>query len=355
VDGQPLATRIGPREVASHEARTPEARDRYTARVFIALGLTAALIALWRAADVVMIAFGAVLLAVALRALARIFERYTPLPGRAALPGAILAVVASLGLVAWLVGDTLAGELGQLATRLPAALDKVRDWLAMHAAGRAVLDSLGAVNGAESVSRLAGAAISTLGAVANALVLLVLGIYFAVDPGLYRRGFLRLVPSAHRARVAETLGAAADALRDWLGGAVVAMLAVGTVTGLGLWALGVPFALSLAVIAALLEFVPFLGPLVAAIPAILVGFSESPVTAIYVALLYLTIQQIEGYLLTPLVQRWAVSLPPALAVLAVLVFGVLIGLPGVLFAVPLLVVVMVVVRKLYVEPAEAAR
>ena len=122
-----MATRIGPREVASREARTPEARDRYTARVLIALGLTAALVALWRAADVVMIAFGGVLLAVALRALARIFARYTPLPDRAALPGAILAVVASIGLVAWLVGDTLAGELGQLATRLPAALDKVRD------------------------------------------------------------------------------------------------------------------------------------------------------------------------------------------------------------------------------------
>jgi predicted PurR-regulated permease PerM len=292
---------------------------------------------------------------VALRALARLIGRFTPLPERAALPAAILALVASIGLVAWLVGDTLAGELGQLATRLPAALDKVREWLAQHAAGRALLGSLGAVNGMESVSRLAGVALSTLGAVANALVLLALGIYFAVDPGLYRRGLLRLVPPAHRARVAETLAATTDALRQWLGGAVVAMLAVGGVTGLGLWALGVPFAFSLAVIAALLEFVPFIGPIVAAIPAVLVGFGESPVTAFYVALLYLAVQQIEGYLLTPLVQRWAVALPPALAVLAVLVFGVLIGLPGALFAVPLLVVVMVVVRKLYVEPAETAR
>jgi predicted PurR-regulated permease PerM len=350
-----LATRIAPREVASREAPKPERRDRYAVRVLIALGLAAALIALWRAADVVMIAFGGVLLAVALRALARLIGRFTPLPERAALPAAILALVASIGLVAWLVGDTLAGELGQLATRLPAALDKVREWLAQHAAGRALLGSLGAVNGMESVSRLAGVALSTLGAVANALVLLALGIYFAVDPGLYRRGLLRLVPPAHRARVAETLAATTDALRQWLGGAVVAMLAVGGVTGLGLWALGVPFAFSLAVIAALLEFVPFIGPIVAAIPAVLVGFGESPVTAFYVALLYLAVQQIEGYLLTPLVQRWAVALPPALAVLAVLVFGVLIGLPGALFAVPLLVVVMVVVRKLYVEPAETAR
>jgi predicted PurR-regulated permease PerM len=192
----------------------------------------------------------------------------------------------------------------------------------------------------------------TLSAVAHALALVMLGIYFAVDPFWYRRGTLRLVPPAYRGRVGSTLSAAAEALRKWLGGVVVAMLVVGCLTGLGLWALGVQFAFTLAVIAAALEFVPFLGPIVAAIPAVLVGFGESPTTALYVALLYLAIQQIEGYLLTPLVQRWAVSLPPALAVLAVLAFGVLFGLPGVLFAVPLLVVAIVVVRKLYIEPLE---
>jgi predicted PurR-regulated permease PerM len=340
-----LPTRIAPREIATRSTRPVEPRERgFTVRVLIALGLVAALVALWRAADVVMVAFGAVLLAVALRALADLISRYTPLPEPAALPGAVLVVAAPIGIAAWLVGDTLANQFGQLADQLPAALDKVRAWLAQNAAGRALLGSLDAAD---------GTAITTLGAMTNVLVVLVLGIYLAVDPGLYRRGALRLLPPAHRARAAETLGAIVDALRKWLGGAAVAMLVVGCVTGLGLWALDVPFAFSLAVIAALLEFVPFIGPIVAAVPAVLVGFAHSPSTALYVAALYLAIQQLEGYLLTPLVQRWAVSLPPALAVLAVLVFGTLIGLPGALFAVPLLVVVTVVVRKLYIEPVEA--
>jgi predicted PurR-regulated permease PerM len=349
-----VANRIVPREVASRDSG-PETRDRYTARVLIALGLGTALVALWRAADVVMIAFGGVLLAVALHALADLIGRLTPLPRRARLPTAVLVVITALGLAAWLVGDTLVAQLGQLATQLPQALEALSAWLAQHGVGRAVLSSLESADGMASVSRLAGAAFTTVGAVANALALLVLGIYFAIDPGLYRRGALRLTPPAHRARVADTLDAATAALRKWLGGAVIAMLTVGCVTGAGLWALEVPFALALAVIAALLEFVPFIGPIVAAIPAVLLGFAQSPITALYVALLYLAIQQLEGYLLTPLVQRWAVALPPAAAVLAVLVAGVLIGVPGILFAVPLFVVVRVVVDRLYIEPAESGR
>ncbi len=110
-----------------------------------------------------------------------------------------------------------------------------------------------------------------------------------------------------------------------------------------------PLALSLATIAGLLEFVPFVGPILAAIPAILIAFTHDQATALYVALLYVAIQQLEGYVLMPLVQRWAVALPPALGALSVVVFAVLFGLPGVFFAVPLTIVAMVLVRELYLE------
>jgi predicted PurR-regulated permease PerM len=212
-----------------------------------------------------------------------------------------------------------------------------------------VLDSFGAVDSTESALKLLGAAMSTLGAAANMLLVLVLGIYLAADPGLYRRGVLRLVPSRHRTLASNVLNAAAVALRKWLGGQLVAMLLVGVLTGLGLALLGVPLAFSLAVIAALLEFVPFIGPIVAAIPAVLIAFAHDPSTALYVAVLYLAVQQVEGYVLMPLVQRWAVALPPALSALTVVAFGVLFGLPGVLFAVPLTVVVMALAGELLPE------
>jgi predicted PurR-regulated permease PerM len=126
---------------------------------------------------------------------------------------------------------------------------------------------------------------------------------------------------------------------------------VAAATFAGLWLLDVPYALSLAFVAGVLEFVPFLGPILAAVPAIVVAFTIGPDSAMAVALLYLGIQQVEGNLLMPLIQRWAVALPPALGILAVVVFGLLFGTLGVLFATPLMVVVVVLMRKLYVERA----
>jgi predicted PurR-regulated permease PerM len=138
-------------------------------------------------------------------------------------------------------------------------------------------------------------------------------------------------------------------LHAWLRGQFVAMLTVGLVTWLGLLLLGVPLALGLAFLAFLLEFIPVLGPIAAAVPAILVGLSVSPMLGLWVMLLYIAIQQVESYLLLPLVQRWAVHIPPALGLIAILVFGVLFGWVGVLLAAPLMVATTVWVRKLYLE------
>lgn len=173
----------------------------------------------------------------------------------------------------------------------------------------------------------------------------------ALAASLYRRGLLRLLPRSGGPDAEEAMDAASGALRKWLLGKLVSMLLVGILTTTGLWLLGVPLALSLGVLAGALEFVPFIGPVVAAVPGILFAFTQSPSTALYVALLYLGIQQVESYLIMPLVQRWAVALPPALAILAVVGFGVLFGVLGLLFAVPLMVLVMVLVEKLYVETA----
>lgn len=334
---------------AAGEGRLPG----FAARVAIAAAIAALALALWRTSDVLLMAFGGVLLAVLLDAIAGLLARRTPLGRRFALPVAVLAILAALGLLAWSVGGTLATQFNELLRQLPAALAKLREWLAASGLAQTVLDSFGSVDGTESALKLVGAAMTTLAAVANVLLVLVLGIYLAADPGLYRRGLLRLFPAPHRARAAAALDASWSALRKWLGGQLVAMLLVGILTGIGLAALDVPLALSLALIAALLEFVPFIGPIAAAIPAVLIAFTRDPATALYVALLYLAIQQLEGYLLIPLVQRWAVALPPALGALSVVAFGVLFGLPGVLFAVPLTVVLIVLFRELVLdrEPA----
>lgn len=343
-----MAARVlKPRPDSADAGERPE--PGFLSRVAVVAAIAALALALWRASDVLLMAFAGVLLAVGLKAFAGLLARRTPLGHRFALPVAILAILVAFGLLAWSMGGTLASQFNDLLRQLPAALAKLREWLAASTLGRTVLDSFASVDGTESVMKLFGAAMTTLGAAANVLLVLVLGIYLAADPGLYRRGLLQLVPGRHRARAAAALDESGAALRKWLGGQALAMLAVGVATFLGLWALDVPLAFSLAIIAGLLEFVPFLGPIAAAVPAVLIAFTRDPATALYVALLYFAIQQLEGYLLTPLVQRWAVALPPAVGVLSVVVFGVLFGLPGAVLGVPLSVVLIVLVRELVPE------
>jgi predicted PurR-regulated permease PerM len=131
------------------------------------------------------------------------------------------------------------------------------------------------------------------------------------------------------------------------------MVCVGVMTSTGLMLLGVPLALSLGILAGLCEFVPYLGPIVSSIPAILVAFTVGATPALEVAGLYLLVHALEGYVLVPIIQRRAVSLPPALALVAVVLFGIIFGPLGVIFAHPLMVAVIVLVRRLYIHHPEA--
>lgn len=325
----------------------------YTYRVLIAVAVLSLAFLLWQLSHVLMIAFGGVLLAAVLRALSDPLDRITPLSSRLSLLIVVIGLVVVVGAAGWLIGGQVARQLQQLADVLPGAIEGVRKWMDRNALGQ-ILTELGqtGIEGTRgALSRVASVASSTFGAVANTLLIVFLGLYLAADPSLYRRGLLHLIPPRARERTGVGLDRAGHALKRWLLGQFIAMIGVGAVTWAGLYLLGVPQALSLGLIAGLLEFVPFIGPILAAIPALLVAFAQGGMTPLYVALLYLGIQQVEGYLLMPLVQKWAVSLPPALTILGVVVFGLLFGPLGVLFATPLMVVVMVLVQTLYVDAA----
>jgi predicted PurR-regulated permease PerM len=138
-------------------------------------------------------------------------------------------------------------------------------------------------------------------------------------------------------------------LARWLLGKLCLMCFVGLFTAVGLWLLGIPLVLSLALLAAALDFIPNIGPIVSAIPALLLALLSGPASALWVALLYLSVQFIESYILAPLVQHRAVSLPPALLISAQVILPMLFGFPGLLLATPITVLLLVVVRKLYIE------
>jgi predicted PurR-regulated permease PerM len=183
--------------------------------------------------------------------------------------------------------------------------------------------------------------------VSGLVLVLIGGLYLAAQPNLYQGGLLRLIPDRSRTQVAETLDAVTVSLRNWLKGQALGMLFVGVATGIGLWLVGVPAAFAIGLVAGLAEFVPYLGILVAGIPAVVLGFGQGTETGLWTIVVLIAVQQIQGNLVMPLLQNRMVDLPPAITIFGIIAAGILFGVAGVLLATPLTIVVLVLVRRWY--------
>jgi predicted PurR-regulated permease PerM len=190
---------------------------------------------------------------------------------------------------------------------------------------------------------------STISVVAGLVLILVLSIYIGADPDTYHDGLMKLFPRPWRTRGGEVLTAMSVALRKWLVTQLIAMVVIGVVSTVVLLILGVNAAVPLGVIAGLLEFVPTVGPILSALPAVAMGFVDSPQKALAVIVAYIAIQQMENYLLIPFLMREGVDLPPALTIVAQALMALIFGFLGLLVAVPLLAASMVAVKMLYVQ------
>jgi predicted PurR-regulated permease PerM len=190
---------------------------------------------------------------------------------------------------------------------------------------------------------------TTVGVVTSVVVVLFVGLFAAIDPGLYARGMVKLFPRQRQPRIRQVIAAVDHTLHWWIAGQAITMVVIGTLTGVGLWILGVPLALLLGVLAALLNFIPTFGPVIAFIPAALLALTQSPATFAYVLILWLIAQNLEGHVLTPLIQRRTVDLPPVLTILAQVIFATLFGVIGVVVAAPMTAVLLVIIKMLYVE------
>jgi predicted PurR-regulated permease PerM len=323
----------------------------------VALSVVVGLVA-WRVADVLLVVFAGLLLAIVLRGLADALAARLPLPAGVSLAIVIIVLLGVLGLGGWLLSGDVARQVDQLGRDLPRAVESLREQLAGYEWGRTVVAALprledliadgGLVHATGAVSRTLGA---TLGLVVNVVIVSFVGLYVAADPELYSRGLLRLVPIGRRARTRDVLATLRHTLQWWLIGKLVVMTLVGTLTGFGLWALGLPLALTLGLLAGLLDFIPYFGPVLAFVPAILLALTQSLTLTLWVVGLYIVVQALESYVLTPLVQQRAVALAPALTIISQIVLTVLFGPLGLLLATPLTAAGLVLVRMLYVEDA----
>ncbi|MGD8309045.1 MAG: AI-2E family transporter [Chromatiales bacterium] len=336
---------------------TPEKR-RYVDRLLIAAAILGLFIVLglvfWQVFHVLLVVFAAILFAVFLDGLTRLTRKGTRLPRGASLALVLFGLGLAVAGFSWVAGPRAADQAAELSERLPEAAGQLKAAIEQRGWGRRLLETTPppeylVPSSADFLGRISGVFSSALGALVNLGLVLVIGFYLAVDPRPYVDGLTALVPVASRHRAGQVLRSLGRVLRWWLVGRTASMTAVGVLTGIGLWLIDMPLVLALALIAGLLSFVPFIGPIVSAIPAILIALVESPLMAAYVVAVYVVVQLLEGNLITPVIQKRAVSLPPAVLLTAQLLMGVLFGFIGVVLATPLTVVLIVLVQMLYVQ------
>lgn len=322
---------------------------RTAAKVFFAVLV---LLLIVFAVDVLLLVFASILLAVFLRALAEPLAERLAVSPRWGLLIVIVLLVFSFALAGWLIAPSIGEQVRELRSALPSALQRLQQELTRFVWLETFLDiarpgSLADQPGA--ASKVTGAVSGTLTALANVVVMFVIALYLAADPQLYVEGTVRLFPLAHRERARQVLHAMGDTLRWWLLGKGLSMTIVGITVFIGLTALGVPLAGALALIAALLDFIPNVGPILAAVPAALFALLQGSTQVLYVIGLYVAVQTIEAYVLTPLIERRTVSVPPALSLIALLVAALLFGWVGLLLAAPATAALLVLVQMVYVE------
>ncbi len=284
--------------------------------------------------------FAAVLFAVCLDAPVRWLANRFALPRLLSLGLVIAALLALTTVFFVLAGGPISQQISMLGERLPQAIDNLKSQLAENSWGKAVLTAVPepeqiVPSFSDMLSRISVVFTTTVGAFANMVIVLLIGFYVALNPRLYTNGLMHLLPARCRERGWEVIASIVHALRWWLLGRLVAMTAVGLLTGLGLWAIGMPLALALGFIAGLLSFVPYVGPIVSAVPAILVALADGGLLETgYVVLIYGAAQILEGNLITPVVQKYSVSLPPAVLIIAQFMLAIPFGPVGVLLATP---------------------
>ncbi|QIG78630.1 AI-2E family transporter [Stakelama tenebrarum] len=323
---------------------------RSTLIVLLLVGLALLLVPL---SGVLMLIFASILIAVLIRAAAIPFRKIG-LPETLAVLLGLIAIIALLGFFGWMFGTQLGDEFRSLTARLPGAVRSAEQWVSEQPWGQDL--QLSSITGAvPNLQSIAGGAFSfafgALGALTNLVLVLIAAIYLALQPITYMRGIEHLFPKAQGEQVSDALAASGAALQRYLLGQLFTMTIVGTLVAVGLTIFDVPSAAALGVIVGLANFVPMIGPLVGAIPGVLLAFSQGPETALAAAIVYLVAQQFEGNVLTPIVQRWAVSIPPALLLFALAGLGVLFGFVGVIVAAPLAVVLYTLVTMLWSRDA----
>lgn len=326
-----------------------------TKTIFIALLMLSGFALIIFQANFFLLVFAGIFFSVLLNFASSWIESKTPLKYGYALFLVLFIITVISLLIVILIGTSLVDQIQEMAQTLPRSIQNLKAQISKTSIGQAMFnqlpDDLGALleNRDKVMSKIVGSFSTTIGAIANFFIIIVTGIFLASSPKIYTKGFIRLFPLDFRPRLKDVMEKTQISLSYWMMAKLLSMLIVGVFTAIGLVILGMPMPYALALIAALLSFIPNIGPYLALAPAILIALMQGGNMFIYVIILYFGIQIIESYLITPLIEKKMVQLPPALTLFWMVLLGVLTGILGLIVATPILAALMVIIKQLYVK------
>ncbi|MFN2439760.1 MAG: AI-2E family transporter [Chitinophagaceae bacterium] len=337
---------------------TKEPEKNFQKKVWTASAIVALLIILlWIVKvtfNVFLLILAGTLIALFFRGLSGLIQRKTKMNDKLSLVIAIVGSLLLVGLFFWFAGNRIQQQVEELTKTLPQTIDHFKNQLNNSALGKQVLERLSSQDNTGKASAVIQSFFkSTFGILGDIYVVLFIGIFFTASPKTYVDGFIKLIPPKAKAKTEEVINKVGSTLTKWLKGQLLAMLIVAILTAIGLSILGMPMAFALAIIAGVLNFIPNFGPLIAMIPAVLVGLMQGVNTALIVAGLYIFIQIIESNLITPQIQKKMINMPPALIIIAQLFMGVLTGGWGLILATPLTAILMVVIQETWIKKQNA--
>lgn len=329
----------------------PDGDDaRFIRRVVILLVIAAVSAALFRAGDLLILAFGSMLGAIVIHAIADLYRDHLGAPRKLALGLGMATTLAVLGFLGWLFGVAFREQVNLLIERTPAILDQFSHWLSQSPVGAKIVSAVQAAYAGSQAAQDVGGLVRGGGEIAlNALLLLVGAIFFAADPKVYERGALLLVPPRHRPAFEDALFDTASTLRLWLRAQLIQMTTMGVLVGIGLAIAGVPSAAALGLLAGLSEFIPYVGPTAAMLPALGLAATRGTGPIVGTLATYAVVRLLQSNFITPFVTNRVISIPPAVTLFVIIGIGYVFGLFGLFFSAALLVVIFTLVRSLYLR------
>lgn len=330
--------------------RPREEDGPYLRRLAYTLAIAAVLIVAWRAADLLLLVFGAVLAAVVFRSTGELLQKLGIRNADLALGIGILLCLCLVGLMGYLLTVQFGTQVAGLIDNLPETVAAIERAVGANPVGAAVVKAVRAAVGGSAIADRLGDLIAGTGEVIlNFLIVLVGGMFIAANPAPYRNAIVLLTPHGGRPTMDRALGEMAIALRLWLKAKLITMSAMTVLIGGSLWLAGVEHWAALGLLGGISEFVPYVGPAVAMLPAITIAAAQEGSVLTYTLIAYVAVRVIEAWMITPFINRQVVNIPPALTLFVILGAGVVFGLYGVFFAGALLVVAYVGVRELYLR------